>query len=125
MLKLRDCDSLPQYMTLACLPDSKFDMYFFVLLFMVVSRIFLISRDLGTASNALLMSMVVSSVLLAGFFMLALSCICCDRLVSSVFVEWRGRKPCWVLDRGMCGVMRFSINRSATFDGVESRVIGL
>ena len=57
------------------------------------------SRCLGTASKALLMSIVARSVLLAGLLAFRPSSVVCVRWVSSVDVEWRDLKPCCVLER--------------------------
>ena len=46
------------------------------------------------------MSIVKSSVLLAGLLELIPSCMFCVVFVSSVVVEWWGLKPCCVGDRG-------------------------
>ena len=74
--------------------------------------ILLVSRVRGTASKALLMSSVSSSVLWAGLFALMPSLMFCVRFVSRVVVEWFGRKPCCVAESGMCGVVLFRIRRS-------------
>ena len=77
------------------------------------------------ASNALLMSIVVKSVLCAGLFELMPSKICCVKLVSKVFVESSGRNPCCVGARGTSGWIMFRIRRSVMLDGVQSSVMGL
>ena len=77
------------------------------------------------ASNALLMSIVVKSVLSAGLFELMPSKTCCVRLVSKVFVECNGRKRCCVGAKGTLGWIMFSIRRSVFLDSVQSSVIGL
>ena len=70
------------------------------------------------ASKALLISIAINSVLLCGFLLLKPSVMSCVSFVSSVFVECRDLNPCCVGDSGMSGVMRFSIRRSITLNGV-------
>ena len=77
------------------------------------------------ASNALLMSIVVKSVLCAALFELMPSKICCVKLVSKVFVECSGRNPCCVGVRGTSGCIMFRIRRSVILDDVQSSVMGL
>ena len=79
----------------------------------------------GVASNALLMSNVIRSVLSCGFVWLMPSDMCCVCWVSNVLVECSGLKPCCVGERGMCGVIMLSIRRSIILDGVQSSVMGL
>ena len=79
----------------------------------------------GMASNALLMSIVVKSVLCVSLFELMPSKTYCVRLVSKVFVECNGRNPCCVGARGTYGLIIFSIRRSVILDGVQNSVMGL
>ena len=76
------------------------------------------------ASKALLMSNVTSIVLCAGLAELMPSITLCVRSVRRVFVECSGLKPCCVAANGVCGVVSWRIRRSATLEGVQSRVMG-
>ena len=72
---------------------------------MSVLFIFCKSSVHGMVSNALLMSIVASSVRYAGCWVLRPSCIVCVMEVRRVVVECCGRKPCCEIERGMCGFM--------------------
>ena len=78
----------------------------------------------GMASNALLMSIIVKSVLCEHLFELIPFKTCCVMLVSRVFVEFNGRNACCVGARGTSGWIMFSIRHSVILDGVQSSVMG-
>ena len=59
----------------------------------------------GTVSKALLMSIVANMVRCPRSGMSRPSCMCCASVVSSLVVEWWVLKPCYVGERGKCGVM--------------------
>ena len=71
------------------------------------------------------MSIAMSSVLLFRALWLMPSSMFCVICVSNVLVECFGLKQCWVGDRGMCCVIRFSMSRSMTLKAVLSSVIGV
>ena len=64
------------------------------------------------------MSFVANSVLYAGLGVFRSSFICCVSVMSRVVAEWCPRKPCYVGDRRMCGVMFVRTILSSKFEGV-------
>ena len=91
---------------------------------MVVSRILLISRCLGTVSKAFDMSMAAMRVLSAGFFLLKPSRMFCVMFVSVVTVECRGLNPCCEGSSGMCSLILSITRRSRSFDVQHRSEIG-
>lgn len=112
-------------MTCACLPEMKFVSHFLSLLCSVVSIIFCMSVCRGTVSKALLMSMAAITVREGGRDWLKPSNMCCVNMVCSVVVECLGLKPCWEVERGISGLILWSMSLSSTLEMVGRREIGL
>ena len=97
---------------------------FVVLLCMFVLCSLSVSLFWGMASNALLISIIVKSVLVC-LFELMPSKTYCVRFDSNVFVECRDPSTCCVRASGTPGCIMFSIRRSGILDGEYSIAMGL
>ena len=76
-------------------------------------------------SNALLMSVVASSVRCSDFGIFRRLCMCCVNEVSSVVVEWFDRKQCFRGDRGVCDAMFVRTSLTSILRELQSSEISL
>ena len=93
--RVRAAEGWPLRMTRPRRPEMKDDNQRRSFLCMSRFRIFSVRRWRGTVSNALLMSMVASVVLLGGEGELKPSEMSCVSFVRYVVVLRPGRNPCW------------------------------
>ena len=79
----------------------------------------------GTVSNTILMSIVVRSVPCACLGIFRPSYMYCVSVVRSVVVEYRALKPCYLSDRGRCGVIVLRISFSRILMGMHNKETSL
>ena len=79
----------------------------------------------GTVLKASLIYIVASSVRYAGFGVSRPLRMCCVSVLTSVVVEWRARKPCCDVDKGIRGVIFVRTNLSSILKELQNSEIGL
>ena len=92
---------------------------------MLVLNVFCMSGVRRMVSKALLMSIMAKSILCAGFEIFSPSCMYYVNVARSVVIESRALKPCFVGDKGVCGVIVLKISLSRILIGLQNKEIGL